>query len=279
VEYAGDPEAASAVFASELEVQPGVLEVEGVPGATRSASLLIRNAGSEPVKLMAVAGIPRTLQGVAYEGTIGDQLSCASWVSFGSTGQILNPGAERRISLLLRIPREGVDRSHYYASLFVVAQSPEGQPVGHAESLLVLKISRMEVKTRLVPSGRVTMTKVGEGLYNFVVRFSNLGSVHLNVVPSATLMDAQGSRVLKEMKPEETEAGYLLPLGTRAYSYNLDLKDVAPGTYALRFSAEYEKQRAITTVMVRVSQNANGERRLEIVEQIQPSGQGGQVKF
>lgn len=267
-DYEGDPEMKSAVFASELEMSPETLEIEGAPGAMRSTSLLVKNTGTEPVQLKAGAGVPLVLQGVAAGNRVGEELSCPSWVSFGSTAGTVKPGSERRINVLVRIPREGVKYSHYYARLLLTALSPEGQPIGTVEGLLAVKIQNAEVKAELTPSGRVTVTKTGKSEYNFVMRFANLGSVHLDLKPSASLMDAQSSRVLKELKPEEEGSGYLLPLGTRAYSYTVNFQDVPPGKYALRFVVEYEKNRAISTVMVRVVSAANGERSVEVVEQI-----------
>ena len=65
----------------DLQADPTQLQMEIVPGMTRSATVAITNPGSEAIVIMPSVVIPGALQGVAIKKRAGIDYSAVSWLS------------------------------------------------------------------------------------------------------------------------------------------------------------------------------------------------------
>lgn len=269
VDYPGDPEVSAIATDAELEVLPGRLEVDGPPGSTRSVTLTVRNTGTERVSLSPGSALPAALQGVAMGLRQGDALGCQSWLSFGDVEVTIPPGQERKMRMQVAVPADKVNEPYYYAQVLVKAKSPEGQPVGEAEALVIVRNKSSDAAAKLDPSGRVTVTRADKNKYNFVARFANTGTVHLDPICKGMVTDTAGLQSLKQFDAER-QKGLILPLGTAVFSANVDFAGIAPGVYVVKLIAEYEKEKATFSVPVRVADTKDG-KQVEVVEQAKPA--------
>ena len=264
VDYVGDPEVSSLTTDAELQVLPGTVEVDGPPGSTRSVLLTVRNEGTERISLSPSSAVPDALQGVAIGARRGDALACTTWLSFGENEVSIPAGQERKLRLQVAVPREQVDQPYYYARLLVNAHTADGTSIGQAESLLIVRNKAVEPTPMLVPSGRMTITRAEEDKFNFVTRFANTGTVHLDPVCKGTVSASASLQVLREFTAER-QSGLILPLGTAVFNATVDFAGIAPGVYVVRFEAPFGTETATFTAPVRVTDTEDG-KQVEVIE-------------
>ena len=65
IDFQGDPTSTTLAYDTALILEPGVVEMEVVPGATRTTTLRIENPGEDPVQVQMRSRRPRGLIGVA----------------------------------------------------------------------------------------------------------------------------------------------------------------------------------------------------------------------
>lgn len=270
VDYAGDPEAGTLLPEAELGIAPSVIEVTGTARSTRTTTIAVRNNGTEAIIVSPTSATPKALDGVAIGNRFGDQLSGASWTSFGLEEVAIPPGQERKVRIQVAIPDEA-KQPFYYTDIIFRAKSADGTPLGEASSLLIVKNSRKVPESRLEPSGRVTLTAGGPNIFNVVARFANTGDMHLDPKGMAQITDRTGLRAMLDFEVSRPP-GLVLPFGTASYTGTMDIKSVPPGEYVLRIVAQHAGGKAEFSVPVSVS--GTGSAKKLTILQPKPAGGG-----
>lgn len=231
IAFAGDPNA-SLAYDTALVLEPELVDMAIVPGATRTATLRVENPGTDPVTVKMAARTPRGLIGVELGELSGVELSAEPWTSIQPAEFTIRPGGKQNVRVMSRIPNEGVDHPHYYADLVLGGTYADGQSAGETRSTIHLSQDKIASK----PAGVVEQISLSESetpsRYIVDIRFANIGDVHLTTNAKAYLLSAQGVQVRNATL--SGEEGSLLPLGKRAFSGELDLAGIEPGYYALR---------------------------------------------
>jgi hypothetical protein len=232
VAFVGDPEIDEIAFDTALLLEPAVVDMQVVPGATRTTILTIVNPGEEPVNVSLVSDTPKALAGVVMGELVGTSLSAQPWTQIMPAKFTLRPGRRQNVRVVSRIPREGADYPNYYADLVVQGIYDNGQSAGETRSTVHLR----NIEVDSVPSAFVEQFALSEseqpGQFTAQVRLVNTGNVHVEPAPRLILLTSRGEEI---SRVELTgEPGMLLPLGLRTYGGELNLSSLEPGLYVLR---------------------------------------------
>ncbi len=230
LDFIGDP-LADLAYDAAFSLDPPLVQMEVVEGATRTATIAIENLGSDTVNVVLAATTPAELQGVATDTIRGEMFSAEGWTKIVPARVELRPHAVRRIRVISSIPKGGADQPNYYASLSLSATYEDGQNAGEAVSLIHLENRDAES----APRATVPRLFLAEGERNneYVVQtqLANIGNVHLMPSFDLQVIGYEG-QVLRSHIVDDF--GPLLPLGRRSVSGVLDFSPIAPGYYVIR---------------------------------------------
>jgi len=242
ISYGGDPDAepgevSDIAFDATLVLEPPSVEMDIVPGATRTATFSITNPNDQPLTVKIATATPDALAGKAMGDLLGDTLSATPWVRITPPQFTIRPGGRRNVRVVGRIPRDGVDNANYYADIIIDSVYADGQNAGTTRSALQLSNDAIaEQRTGVVE--RLALVNAGAP-QNYVIqsRFINTGNIHVEPTMTADLLAPNGEVVASlDLAGEE---GRLLPLGIRDYSGEIDFSDIDDGEYLLRASTEF----------------------------------------
>lgn len=251
IAFEGDPNVDALAYDTALILTPDLVEMDIVPGATRTTILRIENPGADPVKVEMSSATPKGLAGVAMGDLLGTALSAEPWTEITPSEFTIRPGIRQNVRVVSRVPKTGVDHPNYYGDLILNGTYADGQSAGETRSTVHLSYARIES----TPKGSVEQISLAEGgepgQFFAQMRFVNVGNVHIEPTARLFVLSAQGGQVRNvELSSEE---GPLLPLGKRQFSAELDLDGVAPGYYALRAVAQVASgQQAVGQQVIRV---------------------------
>jgi len=230
--FEGDPNIDALAYDTALILEPAVIDMSILPGATRTTAIRIQNPGSDPVKVSAASSTPQSLIGVELRNVTGSMLSAAPWTEVVPAEFTIRPGGRQNIRVISRVPKQGVHFPHYYADLTLSGTYADGQSAGETRSMVHLAHAGAES----VVGGAVETMSLAEaddpGQFFAQLRFANLGNTHVTPAVRLFLLNAQGGQMRNT--PLAGEEGLLLPLAKRTFSGSLDLKNIEPGYYALR---------------------------------------------
>ena len=271
IAFVGDPTAgAELVGEVDLALEPGRVEVEGIPGARRSAFVTLRNPSEESLRVACIVEQPEALKGVAMGETLGDHFSGHEWADISPAQFVMAPRSERRLAVRFEYPAEGLDQGAFYSRLRVLAAYSDGQMAGELGAMLVAKNQRAEAEPKMV-GVRLAVTGRDEGVYSVLATFANVGGVHVD--PRAVAQVYSGTAALAPTRtvPMERgeEAGVVLPLSQPRFTGELDVRNLEPGAYLLRVICTYgsaEGQSVDQQIGFRVTEPAEGKREVELIE-------------
>ena len=232
IDFAGDPNASKLAYDTALLLSPKTVEMNVVPGATRTAILSIENPGTDPVKVDMRATTPRGLVGVAMGELKGSELSAEPWTQIRPSNFTIRAGSRQNVRVSSSVPAAGVDHAHYYADLTLSGTYPDGQSAGSTFSTIDLVNSEVPSD----PKGVVDKLSLAEGAgpTSYVVdsRLVNIGNVAVTPTATAQLLKPQGGQVLSVALDGDTDP--LLPMGKRTFGGEMDFKGLDQGLYTLR---------------------------------------------
>jgi hypothetical protein len=236
IEFEGDPSIDEVAYDTTLQMDPPFIEMEIVPGATRTSLVEVTNPSDQPITINMTALTPEPLEGVAMGELMGEDLSAGPWTQIAPASFTLRPLGQRNVRVITRVPRDGVDQRQYYADVLLAGEYADGQSAGETRSTLTL----VQPSVSPVPEGSLERLSVAEAeapsRYFVQTRFVNTGNVHLQPEVEARLLSEEGGVAATETLGGE--AGRLLPLGVRDFGGELDLSDLPGGAYVLEARTE-----------------------------------------
>jgi len=250
VDFEGEPgDSALAVYA-QLTVKPNQVEVRGLAGAVRSASVVVHNPGADAVDVSGAVLEPQSLQGVAYGDITGDQYSAHDWVTVSPSQFSIPAGGVRTIRMDVGYPRTGTEKPCYYSTLRLVATYPDGQSAGSAEVLVLAVNDKQKPAPRAEGTG-LNLAREHGNIYSLVAAYGNVGDIYLDLSCSGKLTDPMAITAIRQFALTGDSA-LVLPLGMTRFSGVVDFSGVRPGPYVIVAAARYAGQTATQEIPVRV---------------------------
>ncbi len=262
IEFEGDPDVDTLAFDRALELEPGEIELNVSPGATRTTSISVNNPSEDHLKVRADAVMPESLSGVAMGELQGDELSAAGWVQVRPAEFTLRPEGRQNLRVMSRIPREGVGHARYYAELVLNAVYEDGQSAGETTSMLTVVNSEIEAAPEVICE-HLSIANEGGAKYIVQGRIANVGNVHIVPGAEAEVLGERGSTVVSTRL--DGESSVMLPLATRRFAGTVDFENVKPGSYILRAHFSDDGRRlANKQILLEVDEGKDGEKNVRI---------------
>ena len=225
------------IFASQaggqfdLMLSPLLVEVDIVPGATKSFKLHLRNEDKlNGVNLIAYTADMRESQIGAYEVLEKGQgeYSCADWLQIPDTSFALGPGDSRDVEVRIRAPRDAFG-GRYAAVVFEVVpqEAPGGKEFGAVTlhyklpafvEVTIKRFGGVQRKAEItdlkvtVFSSEKLKKDLGEEALGVTASVQNQGNIHLKGKGTLIIKDEQGRT--KRRVPLGGGRGAILPGAT-----------------------------------------------------------------
>lgn len=243
IQFKGDANATVAYDATLL-LQPSLVDMKVVPGATRTTVLHIQNTSANPVHIEMSSTTPRTLLGVQMGQLLGIKLSAQPWTIIQPAAFTLRANGRQSVRVMSSVPKSAGDYANYYADMVLKGTYPDGQSAG--ETFSTVRLTNIDIKS--TPEGNIEELALAEGddaKFIAQLRFANTGNVDLQPSVSLSLHSSDGGTVATATLSGGDE-GPLLPLGKRMFSGTLDLSNIKPGDYSVDVLVSLDKDKQIT---------------------------------
>jgi len=239
MDFAGDPSIANVGSDAPLDLDPTDVTIDGLPGATRTATLKVYNASKETVNVRAALGLSNILQIATLDNVKGEDLDCTQWVKvMPEQFTLRGEGGLQTLRVVATMPKDlPMPYPSYFSLLVLHATYPDGQNAGYTTSNICVRNAEIDAQpaaaaTKLIPQD------LGESKYLVVAGFGNSGMVHFVPirVKAALVMPNGINRVSTFLSGNPN---LMLPSEVRDYSGILDLTYVPADVYRLAAAIEY----------------------------------------
>ncbi|ATX65576.1 hypothetical protein [Roseinatronobacter bogoriensis] len=237
IEFEGDPNVDALAYDTELRLSPEMVQMDVVPGATRTTVLRIENPGEHSVTVDLGAATPRGLIGVRMGDLIGIDLSAEGWTTVRPAQFTLRGGANQNVRVISAVPPVDGLHANYYADLTLSGRYADGQSAGTQSSIIHL-VNHAAENARQGEIESLNLAEVGRNLFAVQARFLNTGNTHVTPLARVTVSSPQGQTVRSVTL--SGAGGMLLPLGHRVFGGEIDFSGVEPGMYGLRAHIDLE---------------------------------------
>lgn len=242
ISFVGDPTVDVVAYDTELRLTPEMVQMDIVPGATRTTILRIENPGADAVTVDLGAATPRGLLGVRLGDLVGAELSAEPWTKVQPSQFTLRGGASQNVRVVSTIPADAELHANYYADLVLSGTYVDGQGAGNKSSVIHLVNQAMPIARQGLIEA-FSLAESAPDVFAVQVRFVNTGNAHVEPLARAVLTTPQGQTVRSAVLTGA--AGMLLPLGQRMFGGEVDFSDVAPGIYGLRLIVDLDDGESI----------------------------------
>lgn len=221
-------------YDATMLLDPPVVDMPVVPGATRTTTLTVTNTSPDPVSVKLSAITPPGLAGVELGSLRGTDLSAEPWTSIRPAEFVIRGNGRQNVRVISAVPENGLTHANYYAELLLTGSYSDGQSAGETRSMVHLTNSGVDAQfDGMIET--LSMSVDEGGKYLAQLRFANIGNVDVLPKVRVALLTAQGIEVRSAAL--SGDEGALLPLGKRTFSGEIDLTGLEPGMYALRSTA------------------------------------------
>jgi hypothetical protein len=268
IDFIGDTKVNVVAADAPLDLDPIDLNIDGMPGATRTATIKVYNASDETVNVRTAMGLPGVLQLGALGDVKGEDLDCTGWVKIMPEQFTLRgEGGQQTLRIIATVPNDlPVPHPCYFSLLALWASYPDGQEAGVTTTNICVRNAKISAAPAAAAM-KLTLQELDESKYLVVARFGNYGMVHFVPIRVKTQL-TMSNGISRTSTFLSGNPNTMLPFETRDFSGVLDLSYVPADMYRLAAAIEYapgvweSKQ-----IAVRVS--IEGERRIVDVLQIE----------
>ena len=239
MDFVGDPRLTSVAADAPIDLDPVDVTIDGLPGATRTATIRVINASKETVNIRTAMGLSNILQVAAFDNVKGEDLDCTQWVKIMPEQFTLRgEGGLQTLRVVATMPKDlPMPNPSYFSLLVLHATYPDGQNAGYTTSNICVRNAEIDAQpaaaaTKLIPQD------LGESKYLVVAGFGNSGMVHFVPirVKAALVMPNGINRVSTFLSGNPN---LMLPSEVRDFSGVLDLSYVPADVYRLAAAIEY----------------------------------------
>lgn len=264
------PLAGYAADSLTVSVTPPLFQLTIGPGESWSSTLKIVNTNDFAVTYFATV-VDFEAEGEGGRGSftpIVDEFGedsldphlLASWISVTDEAIVVPEGQSADVPFTVRVPENATPGGHY-AAILVGTKPPEYNPsLGSAVAVssYVSSLFFVKIKGDVIEKGRIREFVTESGLYDtteadFVLRFENLGTVHLRPKGTITIYNMWGKERGKVAINEDKSFGNVLPGTIRRFKFSWD-GDFSPldigrysATVTLAFGDEAKQNVTATT--------------------------------
>ncbi|HUT46125.1 MAG TPA: hypothetical protein VMX36_07545 [Sedimentisphaerales bacterium] len=271
MEFAGDPAVARVAADAPLDLDPVDVTMDGMPGATRTATLKVYNASDETVNIRTAMGLPGILQVGAFGDVKGEDLDCTGWLKVTPEQFTLRgEGGQQTLRIVTTMPDTSMPHPSYFSLLALWASYPDGQQAGHTTANICVRNNLVDAQP-VAEAMKLTLQDLGESKYLVVARFGNYGTVQfvpIRVKAALTILSGPSAGINIVSTFLRGNRNLMLPFETREFSEVLDLSYVPADRYSLAAAIEYAPGKWEPKQMaIRVS--IEGERRIVQIEGVE----------
>jgi hypothetical protein len=266
-DFAGDPRITIVKGEAPLELEPRDVLIETFPGATRVASLTVRNDSEDDVIVDVNLALPNLMANLAYGDVRGPDFDCAQWVEISPTRFQLRGHRRQNLRIICKMPKPAGKHPNYYATILLDAHYADGTNAGTREARLCVQDRRGE-RNPEIQNTLLTFAESQPGRYVVTARFSNVGNTHIMPNCRAVLTTVPGGTPMRRLNMSNAtyeQTGMMLPLEIRNFRGVLDVSGVPTGVYRLTAVLTPDPGQAVQAqTTVRVGES-DGNRTLEVM--------------
>ncbi len=265
IDFVGDTSIAGVAADAPIDLEPIDLSMEGMPGATRTATIKVYNASKETVNIQTAMGLPSILQIGAMGDVKGEDLDCTGWLKVTPEQFTLRgEGGIQTLRIVNTMPKDlPVPHPCYFSLLALWATYPDGQKAGHTTANICVRNKQIDASSSAVAL-KLTLQDLGESHYLVVARFGNWGMVHfvpIRIKAALTMITGVSAGINRTSTFLSGNPNLMLPFEQRDFSGILDFSYVPADIYHLAAAIEYAPDAwADKQIAVRVS--IEGEQRI-----------------
>ncbi len=231
--FAGDPSIIKVATDAPIDLLPGSISINSLPGATRVEVIKVYNASDETVNVEAAVRLPQSLNGVAFGDMKGNDLDCTGWLEFEPKQFSLRSRAQQSIRIISKMPNNISELIPcYYAVLGFVSTYADGQSGGVTTAPISVANQNITVDPYIY--GMTLKPALKDGMeYYVIARYGNFGRIHFTPLGCrAAIVDSLGAPVaVAALTSRKTDM--MLPFEARDYSGVIDISRIPEGVYRL----------------------------------------------
>ena len=231
--FAGDPSIIKVATDAPIDLLPGSISINSLPGATRVEVIKVYNASDETVNVEAAVRLPQSLNGVAFGDMKGNDLDCTGWLEFEPKQFSLRSRAQQSIRIISKMPNNISELIPcYYAVLGFVSTYADGQSGGVTTAPISVANQNITVDPYIY--GMTLKPALKDGMeYYVIARYGNFGRIHFTPLGCrAAIVDSLGAPVaITALTSRKTDM--MLPFEARDYSGVIDISRIPEGVYRL----------------------------------------------
>lgn len=185
---------------SGITISPLTFELTADPGEMVSNKLLVTNpTGGSLIFEMEVQDFTAAGEGgeVIVGPDVDETLSMERWVSTNPMRFTLEPGKTQVVDFTVSVPQDGEPGGHYATILATIKGSTDvtGSAISQKVGSLVLLSVSGSIREELFIREFSVPSFSQQGPISFLVRFENIGSVHVMPMGFVTIADFFGNKV------------------------------------------------------------------------------------
>ena len=239
-DFAGDPSVSRVRADTPLDLKPGDITIESMPGATRTTMLTVYNGSDETVNVQTSLALPRDLGSKVMNSVRGVDMDCTRWIRVEPEQFTLRGEADsQNVRIISAMPNLGTMHPCYYTNLDFWASYPDGQNAG----LTTAKVCLQNAKATTEPmayASKLTPVAFSTSKYLIVAEFINIGTIHFDPKECKAAVTLGAEQVARaSVKLQSTATGLMLPGEVRNYSGVLNFSSLPAGTYRLTAGLDY----------------------------------------
>ena len=233
MDFAGDPSIKKVATDVPIDLLPGSVSINSIPGATRVKAIKIYNASDETINVQAAVRLPQSLNGVAFGDLKGNDLDCTGWLEFEPKQFSLRSRSQQTIRIISKMPNNVSELIPcYYALLGFVTSYADGQSGGVTTAPISVSNQNINVDPYIYGMTLRPALKGGTEYY-VVARYGNFGRIHFTPrgCRAAIVSDTGEPMAVAALTSRKTNM--ILPFEARDYSGVIDISRVPVGVYRL----------------------------------------------
>ena len=241
IDFAGDPQIKQVAADAPLEMDPGEIIIDGLPGAVRTGTIKVFNAANETVNIRVALGLPSYLQSTVVGEVRGQDLDCTGWLKVVPDQFTLQgEGGRQNLQVIATMPNPAATHPCYYSLLALWGTYPDGQGAG--VTTMPICVRNTNIQSDPEAQGlRVDIQDLGQSNFLIAARFGNFKTIHFTpITAKAAVIPTTGTGGI----PRASiflggDPSLMLPFETRQFSGVMDFSILPADTYVLRARLEY----------------------------------------
>ncbi len=241
IDFAGDPQVKQVAADAPVELDPGEIVIEGLPGATRTETIKVFNAANETVNIRVALGLPSYLQSTVVGDVRGQDLDCTGWLKVVPEQFTLQgEGGRQNLQVIAMMPNPSATHPCYYTLLALWGTYPDGQGAGVTTMPICVRNTNIQADPN-AQGLRVDIQDLGQSNFLVAARFGNFKTIHFTpITAKAAVIPTTGAGGIPRASIFLSgDPSLWLPFETRQFSGVMDFSVLPADTYILLARLEY----------------------------------------